>query len=97
VDAAHRPPRDQLAAVLLQQTFQEGHSQGFLGVDLLPLAGSKRDFERWLSLRAARAIFRITGNPNPAVEIASRLLDDGAWWLVIHAADLLSEVGSDGG
>lgn len=62
--------------------------------DLLPLAETERDFERWLALRAVRAIWRITGDPQPAMDVAARLTEDAQFWLVIHAHDLLSEINS---
>lgn len=61
---------------------------------LLLFASSERDFERWLALRAARALWKITGDPNPAVEVATRLLQDREEWLVVHAQNLLGEIGS---
>ena len=60
--------------------------------DLLPLVESDRDIERWLALRAARAVWKITGNSSPAVEVASRLSDDEQAWLRIHANDLLGQI-----
>lgn len=63
--------------------------------DLLPLAESKHDFKRWLALRAARAVWKITGDSAPALEVASKILDDEEqFWLVIHAQELLREIGS---
>lgn len=58
-------------------------------VDLLPLDESDRDFERWLALRAARAIWNISGDPQPAAEVARKLAEDEQEWLTIHAENLL--------
>lgn len=60
--------------------------------DLLPLAESDRDIERWLALRAARAMWKITGDSERAVKVASRLSDDEQTWLRIHAVGLLGEM-----
>lgn len=62
-------------------------------IDLLPLVESDRDIERWLSLRAARAVWEITGDSSPAEEIARNLAEDEQAWLRIHAAELLGEIG----
>lgn len=62
--------------------------------DLLPLAESKHDFKRWLAVRAAKAIWKITGDSEPALEVAARLTEDAQFWLVIHAHDLLGEINS---
>lgn len=61
--------------------------------DLLPIAESKHDFKRWLALRAARALWKITGDNQPAVEVAAKLAEDEEAWLRVHAAELLSEMG----
>lgn len=66
-------------------------------IDLLPLVGSDRDIERWLALRAARAIWKITGDNQPAAEVASQLVVDEEAWLRIHAAELLGEIPAGGG
>lgn len=60
--------------------------------DLLPLSESKHDFKRWLALRAAKAIWNITGDSEPALEVAARLTEDAQFWLVIHAHELLGEI-----
>lgn len=64
--------------------------------DLLPLAESDRDIERWLSLRAARALWKITGDSSPAADVAGKLVVDEEAWLRIHAAELLGEIGESG-
>lgn len=61
--------------------------------DLLPLAESDRDSSRWLALRAARAVWKLSGDSSSAMDIASRLADDVEAWLRVHAADLLGEIG----
>jgi len=63
-------------------------------IDLLPLVESDRDSKRWLALRAARAIWKITGDSAPALEVASKMLDDEEAWLMIHATGLLGEIKS---
>lgn len=60
--------------------------------DLLPLVESDRDIERWLALRAVRAMWKITGDSQPAVEVAGKLAVDEQAWLRIHAAELLGEM-----
>lgn len=60
--------------------------------DLLPLVESDRDFERWLALRAAKAIWQISGDSAPAVEVAGILAEDEEAWLVIHATILLCDI-----
>lgn len=62
--------------------------------DLLPLAESERDFERWLALRAAKAIWKITGDSERVLEAAEKLTEDEQFWLVIHAHELLGEIDS---
>lgn len=57
--------------------------------DLLPLVESDRDSKRWLALRAARAVWEITGDSAPAIEVAEKLAVDDEAWLRIHANDLL--------
>lgn len=64
--------------------------------DLLPLAESDRDDKRWLALRAAKAIWKISGDSSPAMKVASRLADDKEAWLRVHAADLLGEIATEG-
>jgi len=61
-------------------------------IDLLPLVESDRDNDRWMALRAARAVWQITGDSAPAEEIARNLAEDEQAWLRIHAAELLGEV-----
>lgn len=61
--------------------------------DLLPLAESDRHIERWLALRSARAIWKISGHSSSAMEVAAKLAEDGAAWLRIHAAELVGEIG----
>ena len=63
-------------------------------IDLLPLAESDRDSKRWLALRAARAVWKITGDSSPAAEVAGKLAEDDEAWLRIHAAELLHKIGS---
>lgn len=53
--------------------------------DLLPLAESDRYNKRWLALRAARAIWKVSGDSSPAMEVASRLAQDEEAWLRINA------------
>jgi hypothetical protein len=65
--------------------------------DLLPFVESERDFERWLALRAARAMWKISGDSEPAVEVAGKLAVDDEAWLRIHAAELLGEIPAGGG
>lgn len=60
--------------------------------DLLPLVESERDSERWLALRAARAVWKITGDSWFAVEVASMVAEDEEAWLRIHANDLLGQI-----
>lgn len=60
--------------------------------DLLPLVESDSDFERWLALRAARAVWKITGDSWFAVEVASMVAEDEEAWLRIHANDLLGQI-----
>lgn len=60
--------------------------------DLLPLAESDRDIEQWLALRAARAVWKISGDSKRALEIAEKLAEDEEAWLRVHAADLLGEI-----
>ncbi|MCB9871483.1 MAG: hypothetical protein H6837_16625 [Planctomycetes bacterium] len=60
--------------------------------DLLPLVESDRDIERWLALRAARAVWKITGDSSPAADVAGKLAEDEEAWLRIYAAELLGEV-----
>lgn len=60
--------------------------------DLLPLVESDRDNDRWLALRAARAVWKITGDSAPALEVASNMLDDEEAWLRIHSVGLLGEI-----
>lgn len=62
--------------------------------DLMPLAESDRDNDRWLVLRAARAVWKITGDSTPAADVAARLMEDEEAWLRIHAAELLDEIDS---
>lgn len=62
--------------------------------DLLPLVESDRDIERWLALRAARAMWKIKGDNQPAAEVAGKLAEDDEAWLRIHAAELLGEMDS---
>lgn len=57
--------------------------------DLLPLVESDRDSKRWLALRAARAVWRISDNSSPAMDVAEKLAVDDEAWLRIHANDLL--------
>jgi hypothetical protein len=64
--------------------------------DLLTLTDSSRDVERWLALRAARAVWQITGNSAPALEVAEKLSEDDQFWLVIHATAMLSETAAEG-
>ncbi|MCO6458169.1 MAG: hypothetical protein J5I93_22925 [Pirellulaceae bacterium] len=64
--------------------------------DLLTLADSDRDVERWLALRAAKAVWQITGNSAPALEVAEKLSEDDQFWLVIHATAMLSEIAAEG-
>ena len=61
-------------------------------IDLLPLAESDRDSKRWLALRAARAVWKITGDSSPAAEVAGKLAVGEEAWLRIHAAELLGEI-----
>jgi len=61
---------------------------------LLSLAESDRDVERWLALQAARAVWKITGDSEPAMEVAARLAEDEEAWLRVHANDLLHEIDS---
>lgn len=63
-------------------------------IDLLPLVESDRDSDKLLALRAARARWKITGDSEPALEVAEKSADDEEPWLSIHAADLLSGVDS---
>ena len=63
-------------------------------IDLLPLVESDRDNDRWLALRAARAMWKITDDSECALEIAEKLTEDEQFWLTIHASDLLSEIDS---
>ena len=65
--------------------------------DLLPLVESDRDIERWLGLKAARAIWKIDGNRQRAEEVAEKLAEDEEAWLKIHAAELLGEIPAGGG
>ncbi len=60
--------------------------------DLLPLVESDRDSKRWLALRAARAVWKITGDSSPAADVAGKLAEDEEAWLRIHAAELLGEI-----
>ena len=60
--------------------------------DLLPLVKSDRDIERWLALRAARAMWKITGDSAPAADVAAKLVEDEEAWLRIHANDLLGQL-----
>jgi hypothetical protein len=62
--------------------------------DLLPLAESDYDSKRWLALRASKAIWQITGDPEAVFDVAEKLADDGQFWLVIQARELLLEIGS---
>lgn len=62
-------------------------------IDLLPLVGSDRDNDKWLALRAARAMWRISGDSSSAMEVAEKMAKDEEAWLRIHAADLLGEIG----
>lgn len=64
--------------------------------DLLPLVESDRDSKRWLALRAARAVWKITGDSSLAAEFAAKLAEDEEAWLRIHAAELLAEIGEGG-
>jgi hypothetical protein len=59
---------------------------------LLPLVQSPCDFERWLSLFAARAVWKITGDSNAVVDVASKIRDGKNEWLRHHALAYLSEV-----
>lgn len=61
--------------------------------DLLPLVESERDSKRWLALRAARAIWRISGDSDSATDVARKLTEDELFWLVIHADCLFTDVG----
>ncbi len=63
-------------------------------IDLLPLVVSDRDNNRWLALRAARAIWKVTGDSELAAEVAGRLAEDDQFWLAIYANELLSEIDS---
>ncbi|HEY1598855.1 MAG TPA: hypothetical protein VGG64_04590 [Pirellulales bacterium] len=47
---------------------------------------------RWLRLRAAAAIFRISGEVQVARQVAGELVDDPEWWLRDHAAKLLEKI-----
>lgn len=60
--------------------------------DLLPLAESDRDNDRWLALRAARAVWKITGDSSPAPDAAGKLAEDEEAWLRVHVAELLGEI-----
>lgn len=60
--------------------------------DLLPLVESNRDGDRLLALRTARAVWKITGNSSPAVDVAGKPTEDEEAWLRVHAADLLGEI-----
>lgn len=62
-------------------------------IDLLPLAESDRDIERWLALRAARAVWKIRDDSEAALEVAEKLADDEEAWLRVLAAELLGEIG----
>jgi len=62
--------------------------------DLLPLVESDWDSDRWLALRAARAVGKISGDSEPAMEVAARLAEDEEAWLRVHANDLLREIDS---
>jgi hypothetical protein len=61
-------------------------------IDLLPLAESYRDFYRWLALRAARAIWKIDGNHQVAIDLARKLKENGTIWLRLYAAELVHEI-----
>ncbi|MEZ5949125.1 MAG: hypothetical protein R3C12_07910 [Planctomycetaceae bacterium] len=63
-------------------------------IDLLPLAESDRDSDRWLGLKAARAICKISGHSSSGMEVAEKLAEDEEAWLRIHAVGLLSETDS---
>jgi hypothetical protein len=60
--------------------------------DLLPLVESDRDIERWLGLKAARAIWNIAGDSDLAADVAGKLAEDEEAWLRIHANDLLGQI-----
>jgi HEAT repeat protein len=47
---------------------------------------------RWLRLRSASAIFRISGDPQLARQVAGDLMDDAEWWVREHAANLLENI-----
>ncbi|MEZ5945192.1 MAG: hypothetical protein R3C18_27780 [Planctomycetaceae bacterium] len=61
-------------------------------IDLLPLVESEPDFERWLALRAARAVWKVSGSSSQAMGIAEKLAEHEEAWLRIHAAELLGEI-----
>lgn len=63
--------------------------------DLLPLVESECDSNRWLALRAARAVWKITGDSAPAADVAAKLAEDEKAWLRIHIAELLGEITSN--
>ena len=65
--------------------------------DLLSIVESDRDFERWLALRAAKAIWKIKGDSEPALEVAEKLTEGGQFWLAMHAHELLGEIAAEGG
>lgn len=60
--------------------------------DLLPLVESDRDSDRWLGLKAARAVWKITADSSPAVGIAEKFAEDEEAWLRVHAVGLLGEI-----
>jgi hypothetical protein len=70
--------------VLAHMGQQAKHASATLN-DLLPLVESDRDSNRWLALRAARAMWKITDDKQPALDVAGKLAEDEEAWLRINA------------
>ena len=62
----------------------------------LLLAESNSNSDKALALRSARAIWKISGDPQPVERIASMLLRDEEDWIASHAQSLLDEVEDNG-
>lgn len=82
-----------MAACNVLASMGEGSERGIpVLVGLIDLHRSEVAFERWLALRAAKAIWKISGNAEPAVEVATPLLR-AEFWLAGHSIGLLVEIG----